>query len=114
MMYRRKAYPPVSAVQWWKSGDHPGDRQTQDKVAADSYDEGRVVRDYHHPRDSGDRLCEHCGLKMHVHGWIDWPTKSPGGYLVCPGDWVLYLDGRHLPMKPTEFAACYEQEAVHV
>ncbi len=68
--------------------------------------EGKVVRYFRRPDVPGRRSCEHCGLAMDDHGWID---TLEGGHTVCPGDWVITgVKGERYPCKPHIFAATYE------
>lgn len=99
--YRKKPVV-VDATRWFRNGDHPLDGQrAQDRTA-----EGELVRYYRRPDDSGERACEHCGSRMHEHGWID---TLEGGHVVCPGDWIITgVKGEHYPCKPDIFAATYE------
>src|ERR1700675_4113928 len=57
----------------------PSDPRYSGEFAGELY-EGKVVRYFRRPDVSGDTLCRHCQLTMHVHGWID--TKE-GGHIVC-------------------------------
>lgn len=68
--------------------------------------EGAVVRFYRHPQVSGEKPCEHCGVRMHEHGWID---TLGGGHIVCPGDFIITgVQGERYPCKPNIFTATYE------
>jgi hypothetical protein len=120
--YRKKPVV-VEATQWFKNGDHPEDgadvfpaRNTPGLPS--TFDarytgefaglriEGKVVRYFRHPDVAGERLCEHCALAMHVHGWID---TMEGGHIVCPGDWIITgVKGEMYPCKPEIFAATYD------
>lgn len=96
----------VEANQWFKNGDHPLDRFADDSLIPPGY-EGRVVRYYRDPATMGTGLCEQCSNPMHDHGWIDTPR---GGYVVCPGDWVVTgLDDDHTVMKPNTFNSTYSK-----
>lgn len=126
----RKKPIVIEATQWFKNGDHP--RDGADTFTGDDglqhRCEGRMVRYYRHPNDSGARECggplvakgiatividasapslgSGCGHTMHNHGWID--TKE-GGHVVCPGDWIITgVKGEVYPCKPDIFAATYE------
>lgn len=116
--YRKKPVE-IEATQWFKNGDHPDDYSlthdgfkngelhqfSPDERKANDW-EGDIVRYYRNPDDSGDRKCEHCGLTMHEHGWID---TLEGGHIVCPGDWIITgVKGERYPCKPDIFAATYE------
>lgn len=118
MKYRKKPIV-IEATQWFKNGDHPDDYayerpwtengETSMKPGSffrkNAY-EGGIVRYYRRPDDSGERLCEHCGIRMHEHGWID---TLEGGHNVCPGDWIITgVKGERYPCKPEIFAATYE------
>ena len=41
----------------------------------------------------------------HDHGWLD---DSEGGYIVCPGDWIIRgVKGEYYPCKPDIFEQTY-------
>jgi len=110
MRFRKKPVV-IEATQWFKNGD-PEDgvgelvKDPLDNDTAYERKEGVVVRHYRHPDDDGERLCEHCGVRMHDHGWID---TLEGGHNVCPGDWVITgVQGERYPCKPDIFDATYE------
>jgi hypothetical protein len=95
--YRKKPVV-IEAHQWFKNGDHPQDGEPSM--------EGAVVRYFRHPVVPGERSCEHCGAKMHDHGWID---TLEGGHIVCPGDWVITgVKGERYPCKPDIFKQTYD------
>ena len=122
--YRKKPVV-IEATQWFKNGDHPKDyvadrygfkaseypesEPMQTFTGAEAKEkgwEGGIVRYFRRPDVSGERLCEHCNLTMHVHGWID--TKE-GGHIVCPGDWIITgVKGEMYPCKPDIFTATYD------
>lgn len=88
----------VEAYRWWKNGDHPNDGNPNI--------EGKAVRYYRNPDDKGTRLCAHCNLRMHKHGWID---TLEGGHIVCPGDWVITgIEYEICPCKDSVFRSTYE------
>ncbi len=106
--YRKK---PVEATQWFKNEDHLGDRDYKGNVPYRE-EEGAVVRYYRKPSIDGEVDCHSCQQPMHNHGWID---TAQGGYVVCPGDWIITDDrvkkdapGRFYPCKPDIFEATYE------
>lgn len=115
----RKRPIVVEATQWFKNGDHPEDYAVATPGMIDgvcqmipgSYRqerewEGAIVRYFRHPSIPGEKLCEHCGQTMHVHGWID---TLEGGHIVCPGDWIIRgVKGEFYPCKPDIFEATYE------
>ena len=117
--YRKKPVV-IEASQWHVNGDHPDDyaspiegfqrgeiRTFSGEHCREQGWEGQVVRYYRNPEDSGERACQHCGVKMHDHGWID---TLEGGHNVCPGDWIITgVKGEHYPCKPDIFEATYEQ-----
>ena len=109
---------PVSAVRWFKNGDHPMDysvdhhalRQgvvvimTKEERKREGY-EGDVVRYYRTHMLDGRKTCPQCGQTMHHHGWIDGPE---GGHTVCPGDWIVSNGpGKYFPVKPMVFEKEY-------
>lgn len=99
---------PVEAVQWFKNGDHPldGTETFKEGEFKGQRFEGKVVRYYRRPDDSGSRKCEKCGNIMHFHGWID---TLKGGHIVCPGDYIVTgIKGEHWPVKPDIFELTYE------
>lgn len=98
----RKKPVEVLAAQWFKNGDHPND-----DVPPTEPREGKVVRYFRHPEIPGGRLCGHCNVQMHNHGWID---TLEGGHIVCPGDWIITgVKGEMYPCKPGIFEATYEE-----
>ncbi len=107
MKYRKKPVV-IEATQWFKNGDHPQDacETFYDSLEIPFKGEGRVVRYYRRPDDSGDRVCDQCGRPMQYHGWID---TLEGGHVVCPGDFIITgVKGEHYPCKPDIFAETYE------
>jgi hypothetical protein len=53
----------------------------------------------------GNGLCELCMEPMHLHGWVD---TVKGGYVVCPGDWVVTgSDDGYEVLKPSTFHSKY-------
>ena len=115
----RKKPVVIEAIQWFKNGDHPNDYARDMEDFEDGRPrtfsgaerkargwEGDIVRYYRRPDDSGRRVCAHCSITMHAHGWID---TLEGGHVVCPGDWIITgIEGEHYPCKPDIFAATYE------
>jgi len=109
MKYRKKPVV-IDATQWFKNGDHPKDdvmRPFEDTGKTPSEPrEGAIVRYFRRPDVSGQKVCEHCQVIMHLHGWID---TLEGGHNVCPGDWIITgVKGEHYPCKPDIFAETYE------
>ena len=119
MKFRKKPVV-IEASQWFKNGDHPLD-YSRDHEGLDGGElrvlsaeerkanqwEGDVVRYFRAPDVSGETACKHCGLTMHVHGWID---TLEGGHIVCPGDWIIQgVKGEFYPCKPDIFAETYEE-----
>ncbi len=95
----RKKPVVIEAHQWFKNGDHPDD--------GGPTTEGDVVRYYRHPRKYNEDLCQHCGMRMGDHGWID---TLEAGHNVCPGDWIITgIKGERYPCKPDIFAETYEE-----
>jgi len=115
----RKKPIVIEASQWFKNGDHPDDHKSEQTgfqngrlVSVPASHrlahnwEGEVVRYFRHPEVDPVRACEHCGNRMHVHGWID---TLEGGHIVCPGDWIITgVAGEVYPCKPAIFEASYE------
>jgi hypothetical protein len=119
MKFREKPVV-VTAHRWFKNGDHPEDNATEmfdypNGQRPSVIREGKVVRYYRHPDDDDLRLCQHCGVRMHDHGWIDTRDDGhivEGGHIVCPGDWVVTgAAGEKFPCKPGVFDATYEAVA---
>lgn len=116
----RKKPVVIEASQWKINGDHPLDYSKghlgleNDILRTFSADErrskgweGDVVRYFRRPDVDGERLCTHCDVRMHDHGWIE---TLEGGHIVCPGDWIITgVHGEHYPCKPDIFAATYER-----
>ena len=108
MKYRKRPVV-VEATQWFCNGDHPNDAcQVHCTTNGVSFKgEGKIVRFFRHPDNSGSRLCEKCGINMFAHGWID---TLEGGHIVCPGDWIITgVKNEMYPCKPDIFAATYEE-----
>lgn len=110
MQYLKKP-EVIEATQWFENGDHPLDNcETFDAGEGPFLGEGKVVRYYRDPEDSGERVCGDCGHTMHQHGWID---VSDGGLIVCPGDFVVtYAPGRYSVCRAREFTARHEPHPV--
>ena len=106
----RKRPVIVEATQWVKNGDHPQDdcfRTYEDTgVIPTEPREGKIVRYFRHPGIPGGHECEHCGVTMHNHGWID---TLGGGHIVCPFDWIITgVENEKYPCKPGIFHKTYE------
>lgn len=116
----------IEATQWFKNGDHPKDgterfpskQVTDNRLTGGPKDprytgefagellEGKVVRYFRRPDISGEEVCKHCDLAMHMHGWID---TLEGGHIVCPGDWIITgVKGELYPCKPDIFIQTYD------
>lgn len=120
MKFRKKPVV-IEATQWHKNGDHPLDYSKpvgglthggQNRVEySGEYQrekgwEGQIVRYFRRPDVTSDSLCEKCGNRHHIHGWID---TLEGGHIVCPGDWIITgVQGEHYPCKPDIFDQTYE------
>ena len=116
----RKKPVVIEAHQWFKNGDHPEDySKTHDgfeggemRQFSPEYRKARgwesdIVRYYRRPDVSGEKPCQHCGVRMHEHGWID---TLEAGHNVCPGDWIITgIKGEMYPCKPDIFEATYEE-----
>lgn len=107
MKFRKKPVV-IDAELWTKNGDHSADA-CETFTGSDGrpfLGEGKVVRYYRRPDDDGARACKLCSRSMGEHGWID--TEN-GGYVVCPGDWIITgVKGERYPCKPDVFEATYE------
>lgn len=80
--YRKTAL--IEATQWFKDGDHPAVRMSND--IAEAMATGKDVP------------------------WID---TLEGGHIVTPGDWIATgVQGEHWAIKPDVFAATYEPVAL--
>ncbi len=110
----RKKPIVIEAEQWFKNGDHSEDNcETFTGDDGKSFQgEGKVVRYYRRPECDGQNPCVHCGLIMHLHGWID---TVQGGHVVCPSDWIIRDDrvaeGKHghfYPCKLDIFEQTYD------
>lgn len=90
------------ACRWFKNGDHPHDNCRLLDVGGEKFkSEGQVVRYYRNPSIEGKiNRCPHCTHLVHDHGWIDTP---PNGYTVCPGDFIIAVNGEYFPLKPYLF-----------
>ncbi len=119
MKYRKKPVV-IEATQWFKNGDHPLDYSEDRRGIEDGKPviipaserrekgwEGDIVRYFRHPDVSGEKLCKHCNIRMHDHGWID---TLEGGHNVCPGDFIITgVKGERYPCKPDIFEATYDK-----
>ena len=109
MKFRKKPVI-IDASQWFKNGDHPEDGEetfTSQEFPEPIRCEGKVVRYYRHPDIGGATRCQHCGLTMHIHGWID---TLEGGHIVCPGDWVITgVQNERYPVKDEIFRKTYDK-----
>lgn len=118
MKYRKKPIV-IEATQWFKNGDHPLDYANEKtgfengelrtwtgaEVKANGW-QGQVVRYYRTPGCDSQTPCKHCGIIMHLHGWID---TLEGGHIVCPSDWIITgVKGETYPCKHDIFVATYE------
>ena len=82
----------ITAIQWFKSGDHPAVRDISD--SDDLYFTGM----------GGSTLVER--EKFGVIGTLESPN-----HLVTPGDWIITgVQGEHYPCKPDIFEATYAPE----
>lgn len=107
MRYRKKPVV-IEATQWFRNGDHPKDDsyKVDGQTSLKWMQEGKVVRYYRRPDDSGNRYCDTCGYPMHDHGWID---TAEDGHIVCPGDFIITeVRGERYPCKPDIFEATYD------
>jgi hypothetical protein len=106
MKFRKKPVV-IDAHKWEQNGDHPNDDcHIVHGKDGDFLSEGKVVRYFRHPELSGDIVCKHCGLTLHLHGWID---TLEGGHRVCPGDWIITgVKSEKYPCKPDIFDETYE------
>jgi len=105
--YRKKPIV-IDATQWFFNGDHPQDGTEVFETGEFKGQllEGNIVRYYRTPDIDGNNTCNHCGVIMHCHGWID---TLEGGHIVCPEDWIITgIQGEHYPCKPDVFEATYE------
>ena len=105
MKYRKKPVV-IEATQWFKNGDHPNDECVQINPPNPAITEGKVVRYFRDPFVAPEKICGHCSVRIHDHGWID---TLEGGYVVCVGDWIITgVEGEHYPCKPSIFEATYD------
>ena len=102
----------IEAHRWFKNGDHPRDYSVHDeKYPAEERKknnwEGDVVRYYRTPEHISTEICDKCGNRMHLHGFID---NFNSGYDVCPGDWVIKgTNGNYYSLHPDVFDMLYER-----
>lgn len=105
----RKRPIVIEAEQWFKNGDHSGDACypiTSDEGTC-FMSEGKIVRYYRTPDGDSHDTCKNCANKMYQHGWID---TLEGGYIVCPGDFIVTgLISGYVTCKPEVFALEYER-----
>jgi len=99
----------IEATQWFTNGDHPEDDSFGTDGEFGFIREGKIVRYHRHPNINGQAACQHCGIRMHEHGWID---TLEGGHIVCPGDFIITgIKGEKYPCKPDIFFDSYEEVA---
>lgn len=108
----RKKPVTISAVQWFKNGDHPEDDVFRPDKATGMVpaapQEGAVVKYFRNPETDED-ACKYCGCVIRSHGYI---KTLEGGHIVCPGDWIVTgVQGERYPVKPDIFAQTYEPVA---
>lgn len=95
-----------TTVQWFKNGDHQldyaegregfenGELVTFSAALCKAKEwEGGIVRYFRPPNIDGLVDCHLCGATMHEHGWLD---DGGSGQAVCPGDFIVTTDGRHM------------------
>jgi hypothetical protein len=122
MRYIENPTMTIDAEQWFKNGDHSQDNcEVINPGQPDAFlSEGKMVRYFRNPNIPGDTACEHCGQRMHVHGWIDpsmWnlPSWAPillqKGADVCPGSFVIKFSteggDKYYVMREAEFKSKY-------
>lgn len=113
--YFKKKPVVVEASPWFRNGDHPEDNvggPAVDPFTGETYKriEGAVVKFFRNPDIPDDKPCEHCGVAMLNHGWID---TLEGGHKVCPGDWIITgVQGERYPCKPDIFAETYDEVSI--
>lgn len=90
----------ITAHRWRRNGDHPDDGGAET--------EGKVVRYYRNPYDSGSRPCLVCGALMHDHGWLD-DGDDGDGAMVCPGDWIVDGPMGRIVMGDAEFREAFHE-----
>ncbi len=90
MKYRKKPIV-IEAKQWFRHGDIKDVVPFKDNRFA-SGNNGRCGLDNIHKDE---------------HGWI---KTLEGGYIVCPGDWIIVgVQGEKYPCKPSIFERTYEK-----
>lgn len=78
----------VEAFQWFNNVTAELLMELQNYLFTASYEAGK---------------CPQCLLKMEDHGWL-----QEGGYIVCPGDWVITgLNDRRYTYKASAFELSY-------
>lgn len=107
-MPRFRKIATVEAHQWFRNGDHPEDATIiRSEPTNGSFMSGGKIVDYYISPENGPKYCPQCGDSMRHHGWI---KTLEGGYIVCPGDWILTgVHGEHYACKPDIFAKTYEE-----
>lgn len=61
----------------------------------------------HKKLKTNDALCEHCGIVMRKHGWVE---SGESEYIICPGDWMIKGNkGEFYPVKPSVFKSLYDE-----
>lgn len=102
----RKKPVVIEAVQWFKNGDHPNDECVEINPPNLAITEGKIVRYFRDSFVVPDKICSHCKVQMHDHGWID---TLEAGHRVCPGDWIITgISGERYPVKDDIFRMTYD------
>jgi hypothetical protein len=99
----------VEATQWFKNGDHPLDESILVGIDGNLVlTEGKIVRRFRNPNQTGTESCDLCGHLMHIHGWIDGSGEVT---TVCPSDFVVTTEEGEVYSCPAGiFATTYNIE----
>ena len=98
-MTKYKKEPPIVNARIWDAGSkHPKVRNFMSRDGAPS----------DIPNPPACRIPS-CGKHMEEHGWIDDVVdgQTTGGWLVCPGDYVVDDGEAYYTCKPTLFERIY-------
>jgi hypothetical protein len=110
-MYRKRDIF-IDATQWLKHGDHPKDEgvvmHMRGDDGSDLITECKLVKRFADITPASvQKPCQHCGVPLISHGWID---TLEGGPIVCPGDYIVKGGrGERYLCKAETFEALYQR-----
>lgn len=85
----RKKHNEIEAERWFSEADN-------ERLGVSNYSVWNLHSD----------ICDYCSNTIKNHGWIN---TIDGGYIVCPGDWIITNEFEKYPCKPNNFDRMYEK-----